>query len=115
MGNYPGITPTMWHTAIHPIWYQITLSKPAYEEFIDPSKMIYQLENEAGQLRAYSFPEHDDEKKPIVNANVEKLLVYLKTADNFPQEHKDFMDGATRTLYIRIEAFARRVFLAKVA
>ncbi len=105
----------MWHTAVHPIWYQITLSKPAYDDFIDPSKMIFQLENEAGQLRAYSFPEHDDEKKLIGNANVEKLLGYLKASDNFSQEHKDFMDGASRTLYVRIEAFARRVFLAKLA
>jgi hypothetical protein len=41
----------MWQTNLSPIWHQISLVKPAFEEFIDPSKIIYQLENEGGQLR----------------------------------------------------------------
>jgi hypothetical protein len=104
----------MWQTNLSPIWHQISLVKPAFEEFIDPSKIIYQLENEGGQLRIFAFPEHDDEKKQIGSADVTKLLAYLKTSTNFPQEYKDFMDGASRTLYVRIEAFARRVFLARI-
>jgi len=104
----------MWQTALQPIWHQITLTKPANEDFADPSKVIFQLTNEAGQLRAFSFPEHDDEKAPITTADVAKLLTYLKASNNFPQEYQNFMDGASRTLYVRIEAFARRVFLAKL-
>lgn len=104
----------MWQTNLSPIWHQVSLVKPAFEEFIDPSKVIYQLENEGGQLRVFSFPDHDDEKKQIGSADVVKLLAYLRTGTSFPQEYKDFMDGASRTLYVRIEAFAKRVFLARI-
>jgi hypothetical protein len=93
----------MHHQQLDPIRHQISLQKPGLPELQDAQWVFYLLENEDEELKVYRFPEYGDRKRLISQAEAAKYLHYLNVSTHFPKEYKQFKEGTSQTLYIRID------------
>ncbi len=93
----------MYQPTLDPIRHQISLQKPTLPEMQDAQWVFYLLEHQDEELKVYRFPEYGDKKRLISQAEVAKYLHYLEVSTHFPEEYRQFQEGTSQTLYIRID------------
>jgi hypothetical protein len=93
----------MYQPTLDPIRHQISLQTPTLPEMQDAQWVFYLLEHQDEELKVYRFPEYGDKKRLISQAEAAKYLHYLAVSTHFPEEYRQFQEGTSQTLYIRID------------